>query len=81
LSHSSTLDHIKLVQTSLKQQLSDLEVSSGEVEIQGGIYDLETGQVEFLGRSPAQATWMADQTAAGIFGKHADSFSQILCRG
>ena len=32
------------------------QVESGEVEIQGGIYDLETGRVEFLGRSPAQAT-------------------------
>ncbi|CAJ1370429.1 unnamed protein product [Effrenium voratum] len=31
------------------------KVESGEVEIQGGIYDLETGHVEFLGRSPAQA--------------------------
>lgn len=32
----------------------DLEVAAGEVEIQGGIYDLETGHVEFLGQSPAQ---------------------------
>ena len=30
------------------------EVAAGEVEIQGGIYDLETGHVEFLGQSPAQ---------------------------
>mmetsp|Transcript_36373 Transcript_36373/g.78454 ORF Transcript_36373/g.78454 Transcript_36373/m.78454 type:complete len:246 (-) Transcript_36373:336-1073(-) len=32
------------------------KVAAGEVEIQGGIYDLETGHVEFLGQSPAQAT-------------------------
>lgn len=30
------------------------KVAAGEVEIQGGIYDLETGHVEFLGQSPAQ---------------------------
>ena len=30
------------------------QVAAGEVEIQGGIYDLETGHVEFLGQSPAQ---------------------------
>lgn len=30
------------------------KVAAGEVEIQGGIYDLETGNVEFLGQSPAQ---------------------------
>ena len=29
-------------------------MAAGEVEIQGGIYDLETGHVEFLGQSPAQ---------------------------
>ncbi|CAJ1399300.1 unnamed protein product [Effrenium voratum] len=28
------------------------KVSSGEVDIQGGVYDLESGKVEFLGRSP-----------------------------
>ena len=42
-----------------KQQLSMTfcpKVAAGEVEIQGGIYDLETGHVEFLGQSPAQAT-------------------------
>ena len=32
------------------------KVACEEVEIQGGIYDLETGRVEFLGRSPAQAS-------------------------
>ena len=32
------------------------KVAAGEVEIQGGIYDLETGCVEFLGESPNQAS-------------------------
>ena len=31
------------------------QVDEGELEIQGGIYDLETGQVHFLGRSPFHA--------------------------
>ena len=31
------------------------QVATGEVDIQGGIYDLETGEVEFLGQSPALA--------------------------
>ena len=35
---------------------ANAQVAAGEIEIQGGIYDLETGHVEFLGRSPAQAT-------------------------
>ena len=30
-------------------------VRSGQIEIHGGIYDLETGCVEFLGKSPQQA--------------------------
>lgn len=30
-------------------------VRSGQIQIQGGIYHLETGCVEFLGKSPAQA--------------------------
>ena len=33
-----------------------MQVATGEVEIQGGVYDLETGHVEFLGPSPAQST-------------------------
>mmetsp|Transcript_103949 Transcript_103949/g.144659 ORF Transcript_103949/g.144659 Transcript_103949/m.144659 type:complete len:277 (+) Transcript_103949:39-869(+) len=32
------------------------KVASGEVEIQGGVYDLESGEVEFLGKSPAQSS-------------------------
>lgn len=39
-----------------------MQVQAGEVEIQGGIYDLETGRVEFLGQSPAQAPWPATHT-------------------
>jgi carbonic anhydrase len=31
------------------------KVRSGHLEIQGGIYDLSTGKVEFLGRSPQEA--------------------------
>ena len=31
------------------------KVKSGQVEIQGGIYHLDTGKVEFMGRSPQQA--------------------------
>mmetsp|Transcript_42784 Transcript_42784/g.101977 ORF Transcript_42784/g.101977 Transcript_42784/m.101977 type:complete len:211 (+) Transcript_42784:3-635(+) len=31
------------------------KVISGEVDIQGGVYDLESGKVEFLGRSPNHA--------------------------
>jgi len=35
------------------------KVRSGELEIQGGVYDLQTGRVEFLGASPAQAKLVA----------------------
>ncbi|CAJ1351961.1 unnamed protein product [Effrenium voratum] len=34
-------------------------VKTGELEIQGGIYHLATGRVEFLGRSPVQAEVLA----------------------
>ncbi|CAE6952842.1 mtcA2 [Symbiodinium sp. KB8] len=34
-------------------------VSSGKVDLQGGIYDLETGKVEFLGRSPQHGALLA----------------------
>ena len=30
------------------------KVKSGQVEIQGGIYDLDSGRVQWLGRSPEQ---------------------------
>ena len=31
------------------------KVKSGQVEIQGGVYHLDTGKVEFMGRSPQQS--------------------------
>ena len=34
-------------------------VRKGELDIQGGIYHLETGCVEFLGRSPQEAELLA----------------------
>ena len=34
-------------------------VSKGELDIQGGIYHLETGRVEFLGRSPQEKELLA----------------------
>ena len=39
------------------------QVAAGEVEIQGGIYDLETGRVEFLGESPNQASLITSGAA------------------
>ena len=42
--------------SSLSYLYANAEVASGEVEIQGGVYDLESGEVEFLGPSPAQAS-------------------------
>eukprot|EP00913_Durusdinium_trenchii_P004266 g3954.t1 len=36
-------------------------VRSGNLEIQGGIYHLETGRVEFMGRSPKQAELVASE--------------------
>ena len=44
------------------QPLRDL-VKSGNLEIQGGVYHLETGRVEFLGRSPKQAELLASDTS------------------
>lgn len=38
-------------------------MKSGEVELQGGIYDLETGKVEFLGRTNAQS-WLVTSDAS-----------------
>ena len=42
--------------TDTDASLVTLQVAAGEVEIQGGIYDLETGCVDFLGESPNQAS-------------------------
>jgi len=39
-------------------------VKSGKIEIQGGVYDLSTGMVEFLGRSPRQAELLSEASAA-----------------
>ena len=39
------------------------KVRSGELEIQGGVYDLQTGRVEFLGASPSQAKLVAAEGA------------------
>lgn len=36
-------------------------VRKGELDIQGGIYHLDTGRVQFLGRSPRQAELLASQ--------------------
>ena len=38
-------------------------VKSGNLEIQGGIYHLETGRVEFMGRSPHQAQLLASDSS------------------
>jgi len=40
-----------------------VEVAAGEVEIQGGVYDLESGEVEFLGRCPTQDTLLKSGAA------------------
>jgi len=39
-------------------------VSSGKVDLQGGIYDLETGKVEFLGRSPQHGALLASSKSS-----------------
>ena len=38
-------------------------VKSGQVQLQGGIYHLETGKVEFLGKSPAQRELLDSTTS------------------
>ena len=56
VSHCVRVNVFKSIEFLLKHSpcLRDL-VKSGNVEIQGSIYHLETGRVEFLGRSPRQA--------------------------
>mmetsp|Transcript_23605 Transcript_23605/g.51335 ORF Transcript_23605/g.51335 Transcript_23605/m.51335 type:complete len:783 (-) Transcript_23605:301-2649(-) len=39
------------------------QVDEGELEIQGGIYDLETGSVHFLGRSPFHAEVLKSESS------------------
>ena len=56
VSHSVRVNVFSSIEFLLKYSPSLRElVKSGNVEIQGGIYHLETGRVEFLGRSPRQA--------------------------
>ena len=38
-------------------------VKSGRVQLQGGIYHLETGKVEFLGKSPVQSELLSSTTS------------------
>ena len=55
-SHSVRVNVFSSIEFLLKYSPSLRElVKSGNVEIQCGIYHLETGRVEFLGRSPRQA--------------------------
>ena len=56
VSHSVKVNVFTSIEFLLKYSpsLRDM-VKSGSLEIQGGIYHLETGRVEFLGRSPRQA--------------------------
>ena len=61
---------IKWVQSRNSSSPHRYQVAAGEVEIQGGIYDLETGHVEFLGQSPAQEPWMEMLIGQWIIGKH-----------
>ena len=56
VSHSVRVNVFSSIEFLLKYSPSLRElVKSGNVEIQGSIYHLETGRVEFLGRSPRQA--------------------------
>ncbi|CAE7383665.1 ccaA [Symbiodinium sp. CCMP2456] len=43
-----------------KSELVRQKLKDGELEIQGAIYDLESGRVEFLGRHPSHADLMAE---------------------
>eukprot|EP00435_Cladocopium_sp_Y103_P023887 s1528_g5.t2 len=56
VSHTVRVNVLSSIEFLLKYSPSLRElVKSGNVEIQGGIYHLETGRVEFIGRSPRQA--------------------------
>ena len=55
----SSIDFLLKYSPSLKEL-----VKNGNLEIQGGIYHLETGRVEFLGRSPRQAELLRSDTAS-----------------
>ena len=49
-----TIDFLLKYSSALREK-----VKSGQVEIQGGLYHLETGRVEFLGRSPQQSALLS----------------------
>mmetsp|Transcript_77252 Transcript_77252/g.136326 ORF Transcript_77252/g.136326 Transcript_77252/m.136326 type:complete len:569 (+) Transcript_77252:93-1799(+) len=53
------------------------KVMNGEIQLHGGIYHLESGQVEFLGQSPMQAEMLQSQVALPLSIKG----SQISNRG
>ena len=55
----SSIDFLLKYSPSLKEL-----VKNGNLEIQRGIYHLETGRVEFLGRSPRQAELLRSDTAS-----------------
>jgi carbonic anhydrase len=55
----SSIDFLLKYSPSLKEL-----VKNGNLEMQGGIYHLETGRVEFLGRSPRQAELLRSDTAS-----------------
>eukprot|EP00439_Symbiodinium_sp_Y106_P061101 s1387_g9.t1 len=54
-----TINFLLKYSKSLRQQ-----VQSGKLEIQGGIYQLETGKVEFLGPSPEQKSLIAESVTS-----------------
>ena len=45
------------------------KVQRGDLEIQGALYDLDSGQVHFMGRSPLQQ----EITSNSLFGRLAGS--------
>ena len=49
-----------LVQPRFSEPIRDL-VRKGDLDIQGGIYHLETGRVDFLGRSPRQSELLSSK--------------------
>jgi len=53
-----TMNFLLRYSTSIRES-----VKNGQVQIQGGIYHLETGKVEFLGKSPRQAALLDSSTA------------------
>ena len=64
ISHTVKVNVFTSIEFLLKysQPLREM-VKSGNVEIQGGVYHLETGRVEFMGRSPMQAELLASDSS------------------